>query len=464
MKRILLFVCCVVIGVGVAQAQDPQTGSAGVGDGYFPELGNGGYDVQHYTLDLDVDVQQNIIDGVVTIDATATQDLSAFNLDFTSFDIASITIDGQPASFTYSQRELTITPPAPLDNGAAFAIEIQYHGEPQTVVPISIPITLGWNHYDGGVYVVSEPSGAASWYPVNDHPQDKATYTFIITVPEPYIVAANGLLQETLTEGDRLTYIWESSDPIASYLVTVAIGDYVIQQEDGPDGVVIRNYFPPELAEDATHDFANQAEMMAFFNSVFGPYPFEAYGVVVVDQDLGFALETQTLSVFGRGAVTGRRERESTVAHELAHQWFGNSVSPGQWQDIWLNEGFATYASALWFEHINGADALADWATNAYDQISSDGALASDLVIGDPSPYFLFHPLVYIRGAWTLHALRLTVGDEAFFTILHTYAERHHDSTATTADFIAIAEEISGQELDDFFEGWLYEVEVPPRP
>lgn len=461
-QKTMLIVFALLIVVGLAMAQDPpQPGGAGIGDIYYTELGNGGYDVQHYIIDLDVDVDNNHLAGTVTIDALATQSLSAFNLDFDPLTIHTITIDNTNVTYTHEGRELTVVPSAPLSEGDIFTVEISYEGTPTPFIPEAIGIGIGWNAYDGGIYTMGEPSGAATWYPVNDHPLDKATYSLHITVPEPFVVAANGLLQETIDVGDALTYVWESDDPIASYLVIVAIDDFVVQTEEGPNGLPIRNFFPADIAELAAYDFGNTADMIAFFNTVFGPYPFEAYGVVVVDERLGFALECQTLSLFGRNAVSGKRLSEGTVAHELAHQWFGNSVSPAQWRDIWLNEGFATYATQLWFEHSQGAETLNTWVEHTYSILRQN---YRDIVIAAPPPNNLFNGAVYLRGAMTLHALRRAVGDAVFFDILRTYATRFHDSNATTADFIALAEEISGQELDSLFQGWLFQTDLPPMP
>ncbi len=415
---------------------------------------------------------------------------------------------------------------------------------------------MGWYNYGEGIFVAGEPGGASGWYPVNEHPLDKATYTFEITVPEPYVVAANGLLQETIDHGVTQTFIWEADDPIASYLVTVNIAEFDVQTEAGPDGVLIRNYFAEGLFLSVTDDFDKTSAMLAYYSSVFGPYPFDAYGVVVHDLNLGFALETQTLTVFGSSFTD-----EYVVAHELAHSWFGNSVSLASWQDIWLNEGFATYASVLWTEHAYGQSAAEDSIRDQYasmapgqqyydlsrydlveyvDSLPLEGITLSeeqvlaglealfgdslsagelteilssipeeglpgddlpDLILGldfytitiassqvnefliaigldeiaaerdvyfplpgDPSPEGLFSGSVYQRGALVLHALRLEVGDEAFFEILRLYAERFQYGNARTTDFIAIAEEVSGDDLGDFFEAWLYSIEMPDIP
>lgn len=466
MRQFWTMMAALLLGIGVVYAQDSaQPGAPGLGDDYFPQLGNSGYDAQHYTLDLAWDDGTNTLSGTVTMDAAATHDLSAFNLDFVGFDIEAITVNGEEASFSRGGRELTITPAEPLANGENFTTAVSYSGVPGEGVPNYYDVfARGWTRYEDGVYVASEPNGSAYWYPVNDHPLDKATYTFNIIVPQPYVVAANGLLTETAEDGDSVIYTWETSYPLASYLVTVNVGEFMVEKNKTADGVPIRNYFPQEIFQQSVLTFSPTPEMITFFSNTFGPYPFEAYGVVVANRNLGFALETQTLSLFGRNAALGGRGTEEVIAHELAHQWFGNSVSLAEWKDIWLNEGFATYASALWFEHTDGPEALDEYMRDTYRALTSPLFGPRLIAPGNPPKTDLFNGGVYIRGAWVLHALRLRVGDETFFDILRTYYDRFKYGNATTADFIGVAEEISGEQLDELFEGWLYADTVPDVP
>ena len=218
----------------------------------LPELGNGGYDVQHYNLDLRHRVSANWLNGSVTIDAIALQDLSTFNLDFIGLTITQLTVNGEPAQFTRSERELTVRPSTAIPADVPFTVVIRYYGNPIPITPAAIPFEMGWNNYGNGVYVASEPSGAATWYPVNDHPTDKATYTFQITVNEPYVAAANGVLVDTQNTGaGDTTYIWEMTDPMASYLTTVQIAEFTRQDAETVNGVTIRNYFPDQFADAA---------------------------------------------------------------------------------------------------------------------------------------------------------------------------------------------------------------------
>jgi aminopeptidase N len=449
----------------VAPDNKAKPGSPGIGDSLYPNFGNGGYDVQHYTLELTVnDVTTSDLDGITTITAMATQNLSSFNLDFIGFEIASVVVNGQPADFTRRGQELTITPSTPLAQNEPFTVEVRYQGSPGEMDSSAIPIQTGWVTFEGGSFVLSEPDGAATFYPVNDHPLDKASYTFRVTVPDPFEVAANGLLTDTIDHGTTTTFLFEGRDPMASYLATVNIDEFDLETSQAPNGIPIRNYYSTGLPPEVREPFARQGEMVVHFSDLFGPYPFEVYGALVMDTDFGAALETQTLSIFGMDMIdTGDVQgTESVVAHELAHQWFGDYVSLADWRDIWLNESFATYAQGLWTEHTSGREALDDWIRDVYGFVRENRGSMSPP--GEPPADRLFNPGVYAWGALSLHALRLEVGDGPFFEILRTYQQRFGDGNARTADFIAVAEEVSGKELSEFFDRWLYSEELATIP
>jgi len=463
MKRTALIFAILLLPLSLVMAITLEEGASGLGDSYFPLLGNGGYDARHYTLDLDVDVAANLIDATVTMDAISTQPLRSFNLDFGGFTIETLNLNGDYVDYERVGRELVIYPNAVIPADTHFSVTVSYNGEPAGESLTQLPFASGWQNYGDGVFVASEPDGASLWFPVNDHPLDKATYTIEVTVPQPYVVAANGVLQETIADDEQTTYLWQADDPMASYLVTVNIAEFVERTEVSASGVPIRNYFPASIADRAEEVFANTADMMTFYEDIFGAYPFEVYGVVVADTPLPFALETQTISLFGRDILRDPIA-DIIIAHELSHQWFGNSVSPAQWQEIWLNEGFATYASALWVEHQLGQSSFEGMLRDWYNSITSPRMIRPEFIIGDPSGRQMFDRAVYLRGAWVLHALRLRLGDEAFFRLLRTYYERHAGGNVSTPDLIAVANEISGEDLTDFFNGWLYEPQVPPVP
>ncbi len=433
----------------------PTPGSEGIGDSLYPGFGNGGYDAQKYTLDLNVtDVATSTLIGKATIDATATQALSSFNLDFIGFDIDGITVNGKPAAFSREGQELTITPETAIGNGEDFSVEVNYNGAPEQITSVAIPVPTGWVIFDGGSFVLSEPDGAANYYPVNDHPLDKAAYTFRITVPEAFEVAANGVLEQTIENGDSTTYVFEARDPMASYLTTVNIEEgFNITTQTAPNGLPIRNYFAEGISEELLEPFNLQAEMLTYFSEIFGPYPFEVYGSVVMNTDTGTALETQTLSIFGVRQLTSPTFEE-TIAHEVSHQWFGNSVALSDWRDIWLNESFATYSQGLWVEYSQGEEALDTWVKDQYNFIAERFDFLS--VPGEPLADDLFNPSVYEWGALGLHALRLEVGDDPFFDILKAYYETYRGGNVTPEDLIAVAEAVSGQDLNPLFDRWIY--------
>lgn len=438
-------------GAAMVLAQgDPQPGEAGVGDPYFPMQGNGGYDVQHYMLDIDVDMETHLASATITIEANATQDLSAFNLDAQDLDVLNVSVNGQPAEFEQESDELIITPADPIANDASFTVEVDYD---------LVPDDTAWRSYDGGIYVDTEPNDARRWFPNNDHPSDKATYTFIVTVDEPYVVAANGILESVVINDDgTLTYTWQANHAMASYLATVNIAMFEREDLESPAGVPIRNYYPAGQQETISPLFEPTGEMIDFFSEVLGPYPFDVYGVVIPDVPWWDGGETQTLTVLTTHTLNAyNRPDLQLVAHELAHQWFGNSVSLERWQDIWLKEGIATYAEVLWEEH-NAGEAAAQALLSERQSLLQNSENAT---IGDPGPTNMYSAPVYYRGAATLAALRVKIGDEDFFELLRTYVDTYTYGHASTEDFIALAEDISGEDLTEFFDEWLYQTELP---
>jgi aminopeptidase N len=448
------------------QSIAPSPGAAGVGDSLYPSFGNGGYDAQKYTLDLNVtDVASSTLDAVTTMEAIATQSLSSFNLDFIGFTINGITVNGQPATYSRDGQELIITPSEFIAAGDAFNVAVDYSGAPTPIdsVAFDFPVPTGWVIVEGGNFVLSEPDGAANYYPVNDHPLDRAAYTFRITVPEPYEVAANGVLEETIDNGDTTTYRFEARDPMVSYLTTVNIYDgFNVETSTSDSGVFIRNYFAEGIPEEKLQLFDLQPEMIDFYSQIFGAYPFELYGAVVVNAETGAALETQTLSIFGVDTLE-REDLEETIAHEASHQWFGNHVALSDWKDIWLNESFATYSQGLWVEYSKGGQpALDEWVKDQYNFVSQ--RFDSLVTPGEPPANDLFNSAVYEWGALGLHAVRLAIGDEAFFESLKAYYDRYKGDNVKPEDFIHVVEEVSDQDLQSLFDRWFYSSELASIP
>lgn len=453
---------------GPATTENPGAGfgasnavALGIGDEYFPTLGNPGYDVEHYILDLVFQPDETRLDGLATIQATATATLDAINIDFATLSANAVFVDGVPATFVAAEEDLVITPVAPIAVGEEFVLDIEYGGTPGQARSASIPFGIGWTTTEGQNYVVAEPDAGHTWFPSNDHPLDKATYTFRLNVPDGTTAAANGVLTERITDLGREIFVWEMDDPMASYLATVVIGDFDIV--DDPAGsaeasVPIRHVLPAGTTIEDWSGLERTGEMIVFLEELFGPYPFDTYGVAIVD-GFGAALENQTLSLIDRN-VAGSFFFDIVLVHELAHHWYGNSVSPATWQDIWLNEGFASYAEWLWIERETSRQVLETDIAQEREDFASAGFPPP----GEPPVFELFGPAVYRVGAMTLHALRLTVGDATFFEILRMYAADYAGGNATTADFIEIAERVSATELSDLFEAWLYERAIPEFP
>jgi aminopeptidase N len=437
----------------------------GLGDEYLPQAGNAGYDVSHYTIDLDCDPSEGSLEGKATIEAEALVSLERFHLDLVGLQVDQVTVDGAVAGYRRDGQELIVECPQAIDAGSGFTVEVVYAGSPQSLVSAE-GYPTGWQRSGDTVFTLDEPEGAATWYPVNDHPSDKATYSFYLTVPDPYEAVANGELVSTQRLGADTTFVWEMDRPMANYLAAVVMGDLVVERSTSPDGVPIRNYFSPQIAEEASEVFKSTGEALDFFSELFGPYPFDEYGVVVPDADTsGAAMENQTMALYGRDTVLEQMADEITAAwylsHELAHEWFGNSLTPAEWQDIWLNEGFATYSSWLWLEHEFGKFGMQAGLEYALDAVESEYGV----LLGDPGVDQLFNTVVYERGGLTLHALRLSVGDDLFFAILREWAAENAYGNVTTEGFIELVEDIAG-EVDgfdprSFFDEWLYSEELP---
>jgi aminopeptidase N len=539
-----------------SNTQDPLIGTDNIGDSVFPLEGNGGIDVQHYDLTLSWDDVTGRIDAQAILSISATQTLSRFNLDFHRLEIEHIKVGGTEAHYTRNKDELSITLPHIVNQKEVFEVAIAYHGIPD---PMQDVVAAGWDKHAEGIAALSEPVAAKNWYPSNNHPRDKASYTFHITVPKAYNVVANGTPGKTETAEGKSTYTFHAKKPMATYLSMVHIGYFNLEKSQTKNGTPIYDYFYRGITPAFKAAFAPEQKILAFFSEKFGPYPFESAGVVVMSGESPLAYETQTRPTFGVPIS------ESKLAHELAHQWFGDDVSLSDWKEIWLKEGFATYAAALWFEHKDNTY-MEKWVKGSYEsmmgithyptiglskflkffEIKARTMQANEVKIlidlgsrnkGDPqkikkalaqvpkegiSSYALdrvFKALpftefvltlkengrflslmegkpmqednrtfvefveilakaprkvsslddiygggTYTRGALALHTLRLEVGDALFFKILQTYLTRYSNSHADSDDFIAIAKELSGKDLDPLFKAWLEDSMIPDMP
>jgi aminopeptidase N len=478
-------------------------GARGIGDPYFPLDGNGGFDVRHYELDLDYDAGTGAIEGSATLSATATQNLSAFDLDFDDLEVDGVTVDGDPAEWslettpisaltgqpdaagsddpltTPGRTELTITPAAGIAEGAEFTVEVIYSGVPELIEDEFGQAGVFRDDRDGGMLVAGQPRVAATWFPVNDHPSDKATFSVRMAVPQGLTMVSNGRLVEQTTEGAspegdstagaRTVWHWAAESPMAPYLVTATVGRFELTTFSA-DGVDYWNAIDPALFEQgvpgsaesygqvARRMFEAQPEIVSFLSGVFGPYPFaEAGGIADDVPELEFALENQTRPIYPVWAWEDPDDL-GLLVHEYAHQWYGDSVSIKRWSDIWLNESFATYAEWLWSEHTGGPGPA--------EQVERLMALPADdefwqAEVADPGPTGIFDDAVYQRGAMTLDALRTEVGDDAFFELARSWASANAGGTVGTADFVSFAEQSTGQDLDDLFERFVFSTGRP---
>lgn len=428
------------------------------GDPYLPSHGDLAYDVEAYEIELDYRVASNHLDGRAQLTVVARVALDRLTLDLAGLGVGKVTVDGRrPAKYAARSGKLTIDLVEPAAAGQRLTISIRYAGQPRPLR--SAWGAVGWEELSDGVIVAGQPAGAPSWFPCNDRPSNKATYLLSVTTESAYVVVANGRLVDQRAGASRTTWVFEQTQPMATYLATVQIGHYQTHRL-ARSPVLQQLVVPQHLRAAAVDDFARQSDMVGYFGEVFGPYPFDSYVVVVTDDQLEIPLEAQGLSIFGANHVDGEQTWERLVAHELAHQWFGNSLTVARWQDIWLHEGFACYAEWLWSEHVD--EGTAD--EHARRQHRRLAGLDQDLVVGDPGPDLMFDDRLYKRGALTLHALRLTVGDEPFFELLGVWVAAHRFGTVSTALFTEHASRYA--DVTELFRQWLWTEPLPdlPRP
>lgn len=434
-----------------------KTGRIPVIDPYIPGSGNFGYRVSRYELDLDYKVASNRLSGTAVITAATLASLRTFTLDISdSLSVSKVTVNGRrPAHFATSGGKLRIRLDDELPAGSAMSVVVRYGGSPRPLQ--SIWGTVGFEELSNGVLVAGQPNGSPSWFPCDDHPSAKASYRIMISTDSPYTVVSNGELVGRRVRASHTEWTFDQPEPTSTYLATLQIGDYQsykLLKTPVPMYAVL----PTRLHDHFDHDFGRQREMMELFINLFGPYPLAAgYTVVVTDDELEIPLEAQGVSIFGSNHCDGTRGHERLIAHELAHQWFGNSVTARRWRDIWLHEGFACYAEWLWSEN-SGAATADSLARDFHRRLA--GA-PQDLLLADPGPQDMFDDRVYKRGALTLHALRGVVGDEKFFALLRDWTTRHRHGTVVTDDFTGLAANYADVSLRPLWDSWLYATEVP---
>jgi len=452
-RKVLVGTAALAVVASTAATVD-TIGAPGVGDPFFPLAGNGGIDVSDYGLDLAYDPTTRGLQGTATLQVLATQDLSRFDLDLRGFRVGTVTVNGDRASVRRNGQELVITASRTIRKGSAFTVVVPYDGVPQTVVDPD-GTSEGWVYTDDGAVVVGEPQGAPGWYPANDTPRDKATYTVRMTVPRGVTAVGNGFLLSRSTSGGRTTFTWRENYPMATYLTTITLGRFDVSTGRTASGIPVYLAVDPRQRSAASSVMGKLPAMVSFLENMYGPYPFETVGGIVDNAPaLGYSLETQTKPVFNVAPD------EATLLHELSHMWFGDAVTLRTWPDIWLNEGFATWSEWIWAERQGGPS-----AGQRFRELAATPAGDSSFwnpPPGDPgAPADLFDRTIYDRGAMTLEALRERIGHRRFITVMGRWYAEHRYGNVSTREFIALAEEVSGQDLGVFFSAWLYQ---PGKP
>jgi len=430
------------------------------------------YDMRRYALDLTIDPSATTITGTVAlVFASRVASLNELVLDLTdALTVSAITHTTGELAFTHAGDSLVVVLPQPLASGAVDSVTVAYGGIPP-VPATNRGLMFKVHHPDTPdaapvVANMSEPAYAKYWWPCKDRPDDKALTSVRLTVPESLVAVSNGLLidEHAAMPGWR-TYVWREDYPIAAYLVSVAVSDYTLLSEDCTTSlgsqIPLRNWiFPPDVPA-AQVDLQSLCDMLDFCEQIVGPYPFlgEKYGHAEFLWPRG-AMEHQTVTSLDEHFLDGEQGGRFVIVHELSHQWFGDSLTPHEWADIWLNEGFATYSEALWAgsDYEGGEAAYFDYMQ---DELANPFHWNAFGPVYDPSP--VLQPVVYTKGAWILHMLRGRLGDTDFFALLHAWTndDGRPYNTVTTADFVALASEFAGEDLTAFFEPWLTTEAVP---
>ncbi|MFF2813393.1 M1 family metallopeptidase [Streptomyces sp. NPDC058000] len=452
------------VAAAAPQPADPE----GIGDRLFPTLGNPGYHVTSYDISLDYSGHNDRpMDAVTVINARATSNLDRFNLDFADGSVRSVQVDGAPAKHEQAGEHLVLTPAGHISPGQNLRIVVHHTSDPRGKV------NGGWIRTNDGLAMANQADAAHRVFPCNDHPSDKAYFTFHITAPQGLTVVANGLPVGAGTRGPRRTWTYRTAHPMATELAQVSIGRSSVLTRRGPHGLPLRDVVPATGQRALTRWLAKTPEQMAWMERKVGPYPFETYGVLIADASTGFELETQTLSLFEKRLFTTVQLPdwyvESVMVHELSHQWFGDSVSPRRWSDVWLNEAHATWYEALYAQEKGdqraSLEARMQRAYQASDGWRAEGGPPALPKLPDHGRKIgIFRPMVYDGSALVLYALQHKMGKAGFDRLEREWVAKHRDGVAGTADFISLASDIYGHNLSGFLWEWLYGAKTPPMP
>jgi hypothetical protein len=418
-----------------------------------------GFDITKYDLSMNINDQTHFISGSVIAYVTAESHVGAieYNLMGGTLTVTEVKVNDVINEFSFTNGIIHI--PLDISAGQNFTTKVSYSGTPGNS---PAPYNIGMLFTASAIYTLSNPDAGRYWWPSYDHPWDKALIDLHITVRNDWLVAGNGLRESIIDNGNGTkTHNWICSHPVATYVIGIAAGPYVEFNQTAGD-LPIQNFVLPSQLNNATADFSNVPEMINYFSTVYGAYPFEKYGHALVNMSTYAAMEHQTMTTFGSQYITGTQTYEPTVAHELAHQWMGNSVTPLTMQDVWLKESFATYSEFLWTVHKSGWQTGLQYLSSSIQNYyltweNSNGPHT----IYNPVYNELFAPPTYEKSASVLHMLRLKLGNEVFSNFIHTLYNTYQDSNVITAEIKATAEQVSGQNLDQFFNQWIYNSGIP---
>ncbi|MFG6443804.1 M1 family aminopeptidase [Microbacterium sp. P07] len=502
-RRLVAFTLPVLLAAGIAAASapaasaaDPIDGARTSGDAMFPNVGNGGYDALDYDVALawtpDATQTASTIAGSIvatsTMTATAAQPLKSFSLDFEGLEIDAVTVNGVDAAWTRDvdpsniKYKLIVTPATPVSG--EFTTKVTYHGAPSTHVDADTSLE-GWNRTNDGATMLGQPVGSMTAYPHNNTPADKATYTFSIdipttlnnaagTAPSPGAAVSNGELASKTpsADGARTTWVWDQKKPMASELAIISIGRFDVIEEQfalsGGRTIPSWSFIDSSATAENKTIFATQAarlgEITRDLETLYGPYPGNSTGIVVDSVPrIGYALETQDRSFF----PSARGLESTTLYHELIHQWYGNSVAPTTWTDIWIAEGMASWGE-YYYDSTEGfgdeTESSESVQFGAWNENPADDESWSIAPGAQTDSATLYEFQTYDRSAQFWQALRIAIGEDAFFAMIEEWQLRFAGTSKTGADVLALAEELSGRNLTAFYQDWILEAGKPAWP
>ncbi len=468
-------VAVVGLATPVLSAEIPTPGAPGIGDTLHPELGNGGYEVRHLWLNFRFSNDLTTYVATSTLQARATQSLSRFDLDLKGNQVQEVTIDGSPVKWSRTGEELQVTPPGALRRGTNFSVRVRVAGTIPGIEQtrhLGIP-SVGLLHYDQWIQAISQPARAHCFAALDDHPTQKAPTTIIIAAPSRLNSISNGELTGTWRDAHDSTYTvrrFESRQKLATDLIQIGVGPFTVVRRPGPFGIKLRYALPTNQVKAIEPQLATVFEAIQFLEKRLGAFPLTTYGIYATP--FGGGLETQSLTLLNASSLTTSEFQndgtDATVLHELSHEYFGNSVSPRRWSDVWLNEGHATYYEDLWSE-AHGGRTLESRMKRSYSRMNTLLALYGPIAAPRLSAFSQqeiapYGPVPYSGGALALYALRQKVGQSTFERIERAWVHDYRDNVAGTADFIALAGRVSGRDLGPFLRSWLYGDHLPPMP